>query len=231
MLSVVRPLLVLAAVLAVPLAAAQTFTVTVASKTADHPYSGQGNGNGYVVDGVQGAELTLVRGRTYTFQMSGVSGAHPFYVSTSEVGGGAGAWTDGVSGNGATGNAEVTFTVPASAPDLLWYQCLNHSFMGWRLTIVSATDVADETPSSVFSLETGNPSAGGSAFSLVPAQAGAGRVEVFAADGRRVAVLLDGPVVAGVSRRVTLPQLAAGVYVVRATVGDWQAERRVTVVR
>lgn len=234
-----RSVLALAALLLAPLtgiapggvAAAQTYTVTVQPKTSAHPYSGQGNGNGFAINDVEGAELTLVRGQTYTFQMSGVPSSHPFYLSTTSGGGGGGVWTDGVTGNGATGNATVTFTVPASAPDLLWYQCQNHSFMGWRLTIAGATDVEDETPRATFDLETANPSSGGARFTLVPVESGQATVEVFAADGRRVAVLLDRAVGAGQAQTVRMPRLASGVYVVRAASGDWRAERAVTIAR
>ena len=106
-------LVLLVLLLALPTARAQenTFTVTVATKTSDHPYNGQGWPEGYVIDGDQGAELTLVRGETYTFQMSNVPVLHPFYISTSATGGdgGASAYDDGVTGNGASGNATLTF--------------------------------------------------------------------------------------------------------------------------
>lgn len=109
---------------------AATFTVTVANKTSDHPYSGQGFEQGYVVDGGQGREVTLERGQTYAFQMSNVPSLHPFYITTNMVGQGQGEYTDGVENNGASGNETLTFTPPTNAPDTLYYNCTNHAYMG-----------------------------------------------------------------------------------------------------
>ena len=91
------------------------------------------------VDGVQGAELTLVRGETYVFQMNNTPELHPFFISTSSTGGDGGTsdWMNGVTGNFASGNDAVTFVVPNEAPDILFYQCANHLLMGWRLNIIS----------------------------------------------------------------------------------------------
>lgn len=114
------------------------FTVTVANKTGEHPNSDRGFGEGYVIDGEQGRELTLERGQTYVFQMEDVSSIHPFYISTSEVGAGADPFADGVSGNGVTGDGTLVFTPDENTPDLLYYQCQVHQYMGWRINIVDA---------------------------------------------------------------------------------------------
>lgn len=227
-------LLLLAALLVGTAASAQTvFTVTVVTKTAAHPYFGQGHPQGYAINGVQGAELTLQRGQTYTFQLSNVAGNHPFYVSTDAAGSGAGPYTTGVTGAPATGNATITFAVPASAPDLLWYQCTFHDFMGWRMNITGTS--AGEGGAAGYALvpRSANPGRGSVRFAVtVPTTADA-TVEVFAADGRRVALLHDGTLGGGMAQTFTLDTdgLASGVYVVRARSGSWSAGQTVTLVR
>jgi hypothetical protein len=110
-------------------AAATSFTVT-------------NNGmSSFVVNGANNPQLTLVRGQTYTFSVT-VFG-HPFWIVTargaSDVG--TNAFADGVTNNGASGDTSspgiVTFTVPASAPPTLFYQCAFHDPMGGTLSIVS----------------------------------------------------------------------------------------------
>lgn len=123
-------------------ALAQTsFTVTVGTKTDAHPNPGGIIGEAYYLDGVEGQELHLVRGETYTFEMDGVSAIHPFYLSEGAVGGGADVYSEGVTGNFATGDETLTFAVPEDAPGLLYYQCGSHILMGWRIYV---TDPAPE---------------------------------------------------------------------------------------
>lgn len=220
-------------VLSLSAAAQTTFAVTVANKTAQHPAFGQGHSEGYVVNGAQGASLTLTRGQTYVFRMLNVPAIHPFYITTSSTGGGTAAWNVGVVGNFATGTAELTFTVPESAPDELWYQCGAHAMMGGRITVVSATDVEGELPGVSFAVVSANPVRDAIRVRLSTAAATDARLAVFTVDGRRVAVLHDGPLTGSAEHAFGLDAsgLAAGVYVVRATIGEWTAERRVTVIR
>jgi len=112
------------------------FSVISQLKNHSHPYFGTGSGNGYTIDGVQGKELTLIRGITYSFSV--LAPGHPFFISTSPVGGPANLAsevTEGVTGSMVT-NGTLTFTPNASHPNLLYYQCGAHNNMGWRINIV-----------------------------------------------------------------------------------------------
>ena len=228
---VLLPLLLL---LLLPVAHAQTtFQVAVVSNT-DHP-NPQARFEVYAIDGVQGQELTLTRGQTYIFQMNSVSVVHPFYLSTSENGGGAEAYTDGVTNSGATGDEQLVFTVPLTAPDLLYYQCAVHLRMGWQMNIVNATSNEEETQPSALTLDAAfpNPFADATTLTLTLASPQDVAVEVFSTNGRRVATLHRGMLSGGRAHPFTLDatSLAEGTYVVRATAGARAVERRVTLVR
>ena len=114
-----------------------TFLVSVAIKNHSHPYFSLGaRPDGFVINGTQGAQLTLVRGITYTFSV--LASGHAFFISTSEVGGSANLGsevTDGVVGS-MTGVGTLTFTPNSNHPPLLYYQCGIHDYMGYKLNIV-----------------------------------------------------------------------------------------------
>ncbi|HEX9953108.1 MAG TPA: hypothetical protein VGB53_15165 [Rubricoccaceae bacterium] len=229
-----RSLLLILALTAFSAASAQTtFVVTTVDKTAAHPYFGQGHPMGFAIDGVQGATLTLQRGQTYTFQMNTPSGLHPFYISTDAAGGGAGLWAAGVTGNNATGTATLTFTVPASAPNEMWYQCNFHQFMGYRISVIGG--LSGEGGAGGYALRplSANPGRGEVRVSVTLPTSAEAAVEVFAADGRRVAVLHEGVLAGGSAQALALDTrgLASGVYVLRARSGAWEARQTVTVIR
>jgi len=113
----------------------QIFVVTVAEKDASHPNFGIGSKLGMVIDGVQGKELILTRGKTYAFKVE-TDVKHDFYLTTSPVGWGAQVLTAGVTGN-FTYRGIVTFTPSDSTPQLVYYQCRNHKSMGGKLHIVN----------------------------------------------------------------------------------------------
>ena len=112
------------------------FRVTVEAKTSAHPDADVGWNEAYELDGQQGKAIAVVRGETYTFELDGVPPIHPFYVTTSAVGQGAEPYEEGVEGNFATGDEVVTLTVDENTPDLLYYQCGSHEYMGWRIYVV-----------------------------------------------------------------------------------------------
>ena len=111
-----------------------TFAITEAPKDATHPEFGMGWPCGFVIDGVQGDELMLQRGVTYTFQVNTVG--HPVYFTTSAVGGATvpGRITAGVANDLITSGTMI-FTPDNSLPNQFFYQCGLHDRMGWRVTL------------------------------------------------------------------------------------------------
>ena len=104
-----------------------TFAVTVQSVSGYY-----GSSNKYFIDGTQQATISLVRGKTYTFN-NNASGSHPMYITTSSDGT---TYTSGVT-NG--GTSSVTFAVPLNAPSTLYYKCGVHGGMGGTIHILGPT--------------------------------------------------------------------------------------------
>jgi len=109
--------------------------VTSGPKDRTHFYYGIGSDQGLIVNGVQGKELVVVRGQTYTFEVN-TDIKHDFYLSTSPRGWGAATYTDGVKGN-FTYQGTVTFTPNDKTPDVVYYQCRNHKNMGSKIHVVN----------------------------------------------------------------------------------------------
>ena len=128
----------------------KTITVTVASKTSNHPEYGNGSGSGYLLDGVESPELELVRGITYKFDQSDSSNSgHPFRFyedknkSTS--------YSTGVTTNGSAGSsgAYSQIKVAYNAPDDIFYQCTAHGLMGHKFKVVSKSVFNDVSANDV----------------------------------------------------------------------------------
>ena len=107
------------------------YVVTVASKTADHRYFGNGSSSGYFIDGIQSPFITLVPGKTYRFDQSDSSNSnHPlrFYLEAQKTT----SYTTNVTTNGTAGNsgAYTEITVTDTTPQVLHYQCSAHGLMG-----------------------------------------------------------------------------------------------------
>ena len=118
--------------------AAYDFIVVSVSKDPTHPHPSEGSKVGFLVNGMQGRTLVLVRGKTYTFNVdTGVM--HDFYITTDPAGWGTGTLTEGVTGN-FTYKGVVTFSPTATTPDVLYYQCRNHKFMGGQIHVVNPGD-------------------------------------------------------------------------------------------
>lgn len=84
----------------------------------------------YVIDGNNNPDLNLLRGFTYRFIIN--APGHPFEIRSGSASGSA--YNTGVTNNG-TDSGEITFRVPANAPDTLYYSCTAHAGMNGQLNI------------------------------------------------------------------------------------------------
>jgi len=117
------------------------FRITSAEKDYTHPFYGKGKMHGFLVGKEQGATIIVQRGQKYVFDVQ-TNVQHDFYLSKSEVGWGAAAFTQGVEGH-YTYRGHVTFLPDDSTPDILYYQCRNHKLMGGKILVVAAdADIA-----------------------------------------------------------------------------------------
>ncbi len=130
-------------ILLVLLAACSTFVptgdfiVTVTTKTPSNPYYKQGVTTTYEINGVEANELTLHYGTTYTFGIN--APGHPFYLTTSDIGGpgfpGELPASAGVTGQ-ETETGEMTYTPGVATASPIYYQCGVHDYMGWKIDLV-----------------------------------------------------------------------------------------------
>ena len=113
-----------------------TYTVTVASKTAAHPYNGVGSSSGYFINGIESPIIEIKGNDTskpyhYKFDQADASNSgHPllFYNNASKTT----AFTTGVTTNGTPGQAGAytMIAVDSDTPNILYYQCSSHANMG-----------------------------------------------------------------------------------------------------
>ena len=108
-----------------------TYTVTVASKTSAHPYTGQGSSSAYFLDGKESPSIILAPNMTYRFDQANSSNSgHPlrFYLEAAKTT----AYTTNVTTNGTPGSAGAytQIVVTDATPPVLYYQCSSHGYMG-----------------------------------------------------------------------------------------------------
>ena len=120
------------------------FTVTVASKTSSHIYFGQGSGNGFLLNSKVSPFIDFKVGNTYRFDQADASNSgHPllFYYDAGKTT----AYSTGVTTNGTPGSsgAYTQIVVSETTPNILYYQCSSHGYMGSRIDIDSSTNVID----------------------------------------------------------------------------------------
>ena len=109
----------------------QTYTVKVDSKSAAHPQNGTGSSNGYFIDGLESPFIVFIPGNTYRFDQADSSNSgHPlrFYLEEDKTT----SYTTGVTTNGTAGSsgAYTEIAVTTDTPQILYYQCSSHAYMG-----------------------------------------------------------------------------------------------------
>ena len=135
-----------------------SIAVTVASKTAGHPYNGDGSSSAYFLDGVEapaillnGADdVTSDSGYYYRFDQANSSNSgHPlrFYLDAAKNT----AYTTGVTTSGTPGNAGAytQIDVDADTPKVIYYQCSSHAYMGNYAAIPASKNLSDITTTQV----------------------------------------------------------------------------------
>lgn len=123
--------------------APKVITVKVASKSGSHPYQGQGSGNAYYLDGLEAPALRFAGVDSsykyyYRFdQSNSTNSGHPFrfYLDAAK----SNAYSTGVTTNGTPGSsgAYTQIAVDANTPNILYYQCSSHGYMGNHAVTVS----------------------------------------------------------------------------------------------
>ena len=106
----------------------RTFTVTVANP---------GSGNKYYIDSVLQDTVTLGETGTYKFDQADSSNSgHPlvFYQESDKTTG----YSTGVTTNGTPGSsgAYTQIAVDENTPNILYYQCSSHGYMGNHVTSI-----------------------------------------------------------------------------------------------
>jgi len=121
-----------------------TYTVTVGTKTAAHPYHSVGSSNAYFLESMEAPAFTLNGADTakpyyYKFDQSdGTNATHPlrFYLDDAKTT----AYTTGVTTSGTPGSsgAYTLLAVDEYTPNILYYQCSSHAHMGNHFKIISS---------------------------------------------------------------------------------------------
>ena len=122
--------------------APKIITVKVGSKTGNHPYpaGGSSSSNAYFLDGLESPALRFSGADSsakyyYRFdQADSTNSGHPlrFYLEADKTT----AYTTGVTTNGTPGSsgAYTQIAVDSETPNILYYQCSSHGFMGNHAT-------------------------------------------------------------------------------------------------
>jgi len=111
------------------------FVVTAAIKDQSHPLFGKGHKMGFLVNNVPGKEVVLERGKTYRFDIA-TDPKHDVYISLKEIGWGSVPYSEGIEGM-YTYKGTMTIKPDDKTPDLLFYSCRNHPYMGGKIHVIN----------------------------------------------------------------------------------------------
>ena len=118
-------------------------------------------------------DLNLVRGQRYIFKNR--SGGHPFRIQSTANGSAGTQYNHGVTNNDGGDGTDITFEVPYSAPDLLYYQCTSHGSMGGVIYIGNSwSGLTVGSGATIFSPATNVITAGTASTEVVRINAAAG---------------------------------------------------------
>ena len=136
---------------------------------------GNSGASSYIVNGESNPTLILERGQSYVFEIN--ASGHPFWIKTAPSTGTGDVFSDGITGNGVSVGT-LTFAVPETAPDTLYYICQFHGPMVGTIEIIDA-------PQSIVDIAAGDPNFSTlvtalEATGLDSTLAGAGPFTVFA---------------------------------------------------
>ena len=142
--------------------APKVITVKVGSKTSSHPYpaGGSSSSSAYFFDGLESQALRFSGVDSgakyyYKFDTSDGSNSGPplrFYLDAAK----STAYTTGVttSGSGGSSGDYVQIAVDSNTPNILYYQCSSHGYMGNHVTTISNNINGDLTIGSKLKLPT-----------------------------------------------------------------------------
>jgi len=141
-----------------------TFTVTVAAKTSANVYNGAGSSNAYFINGTEAPSFFIEGNESssyeyyYKFDQSDASNSgHPllFYLDAGKTQ----IFSMNVTTNGTPGSsgAYTQIKVGGYTPNVLYYQCSSHSFMGNKLINPATKTLSLSGAAITLPTGTGNP--------------------------------------------------------------------------
>ena len=107
--------------------------VVNSTDSSEYEFTGPGN-----LDSTGNPTLFLTKGEQYKFNIN--ADGHNFWIKTQTGTGIGNSYNTGVVGNGTT-NTTITWDVPFDAPDILYYQCQNHTDMNGTINLTTGGGV------------------------------------------------------------------------------------------